>query len=528
MNSIRRVSKARGENGRLNDEKGKCGKEMQGSPVYARLVNRIRPFIRKENMTNQAQKNRLIKDLTKELAANNLAIFAGAGLSVESGFVNWSGLLADVATELDLDINKETDLVSLAQYHVNSNSDNRSKINSILIEEFSRNARITENHRILSRLPISIYWTTNYDDIIERSLKDTGKITDIKHDKDQLLTPVKRRDAVVYKMHGDFTIPARAVITKDDYERYHIDRGDFLAALKGYLLTTRFLFLGFSFTDPNLDYVLSRIRASYGKNQQTHDCVLKAVSQKDEEPLADFEYRKRKQELFINDLSRVGVKTLLVDDYNEITEILVEVEKSYKRKTIFISGAAASFSPFDEKNAENFIYRLSREINKRGFRIVSGFGLGVGSSVITGVLEELHMNGGSINDNQLILRPFPQSSTGSSKSIPELWTEYRKGMISYSGISIFIFGNKIDASGDVIPSNGIREEFEISKNLGNILIPIGNTGFMAKELWDEIVKDNPYKELSKGDEIFGLVKSLDGLTDLNETIKKVIDILSLI
>lgn len=478
-------------------------------------------------MTNQSKKDRLIKDLTNELAANNLAIFAGAGLSVDSGFVNWSGLLAEIASELELDIDKETDLVSLAQYHVNTNSANRSKINSILIDEFSRNARITENHRILSRLPISIYWTTNYDDIIERALKDAGKLTDIKHDKDQLLTPIKRRDAVVYKMHGDFTIPTRAVITKDDYERYHIDRGDFLAAFKGYLLTTRFLFLGFSFTDPNLDYVLSRIRASYGNNQQTHDCILKTVVKKDGESQADFDYRKRKQDLFINDLSRVGVKTLLVDDYQEITEILREVEKSYKRKTIFVSGAAESFSPFEKKDAERFVYKLSREINKRGFRIVSGFGLGVGSSVITGVLEELHMNGGNINDNQLILRPFPQVSTGSSKSIAELWTEYRKGMILYSGISIFIFGNKL-VDGKVVLSNGIREEFEISKSLGNILIPIGNTGFMAKELWDEVISDNPYKDLAKGDEIFEIVRSFEGLVDLDDTIKKIMNILSLI
>lgn len=72
-------------------------------------------------MTSKAQKNRLIKDLTKELSANNLAIFAVAGLSVDSGFVNWSGLLEEVALELELDINKETDLVSLAQYHVNKN-----------------------------------------------------------------------------------------------------------------------------------------------------------------------------------------------------------------------------------------------------------------------------------------------------------------------------------------------------------------------------------------------------------------------
>ena len=56
----------------------------------------------------------LIRNLVKELQADNLAIFAGAGLSKPAGFVDWKNLLREVAEELDLDIEKESDLVTLA------------------------------------------------------------------------------------------------------------------------------------------------------------------------------------------------------------------------------------------------------------------------------------------------------------------------------------------------------------------------------------------------------------------------------
>jgi hypothetical protein len=55
----------------------------------------------------------------------------------------------------------------------------------------------------------------------------------------------------------------------------------------------------------------------------------------------------------------------------------------------------------------------------------------------------------------------------------------------HAGIAIFLFGNKLD--GDKISlSNGMREEFEIAKAEGLFLLPIGATGSMAKELWDEV------------------------------------------
>ena len=82
-----------------------------------------------------------------------------------------------------------------------------------------------------------------------------------------------------------------------------------------------------------------------------------------------------------------------------------------------------------------------------------------------------------------MLRPFPQGEKSK-----ELWTDYRKDMISYAGISIFIFGNKL-VDGKLTTANGVREEFEIARKNGLVLIPIGATGFVAKEFWDLINKD---------------------------------------
>lgn len=111
---------------------------------------------------------------------------------------------------------------------------------------------------------------------------------------------------------------------------------------------------------------------------------------------------------------------------------------------------------------------------KLGYRIVTGFGLGIGSSVISGSIKYLTEQRLKIDEDYLILRPFPQNKEGK-----ELWSAWRKDMISYAGISIFLFGNKSE-DGNIVLSNGMQEEFDLSKRNGNILIPVASTGYMAK------------------------------------------------
>jgi hypothetical protein len=68
---------------------------------------------------------------TTSLLQGTAAIFAGAGLSRASGFVNWKELMTEIAEDLNLDIDRETDLVALAQYHFNDRA-GRAKLNRML------------------------------------------------------------------------------------------------------------------------------------------------------------------------------------------------------------------------------------------------------------------------------------------------------------------------------------------------------------------------------------------------------------
>lgn len=111
-----------------------------------------------------------IRDYLKEVREDNAAIFAGAGFSAPACFVNWHDLLRPVADELHLDIEREYDLVAIAQYHCNENGGNDHR----LIDQLTVGLAPTENHQILARLPISTYWTTNDDQLTEQALLQGG------------------------------------------------------------------------------------------------------------------------------------------------------------------------------------------------------------------------------------------------------------------------------------------------------------------------------------------------------------------
>ena len=112
-------------------------------------------------------KDIFIKKFLKSLDNGDAAIFAGAGLSAPSGCVNWKELLKDIAEEIQLDIDKESDLVTLAQYYYNKNGNNRTRLNEIIKDAFQTGKTPNINHNILASLPISTYWTTNYDKLID-------------------------------------------------------------------------------------------------------------------------------------------------------------------------------------------------------------------------------------------------------------------------------------------------------------------------------------------------------------------------
>lgn len=426
---------------------------------------------------------------SQALADRNAAILAGAGLSIPSGLVNWKQLLRSIAKEIGLDVERESDLVAVAQYYLNEKG-GRQRINQLLVNEFSERAKITENHRILARLPIDTFWTTNYDTLIETALREAGKKVDVNITPENLATTVPRRDALLYKMHGDVSNPAKAILTKDDYESYGSSRGGqlFSTALRGDLVSKTFLFLGFSFSDPNIDYILGRVRVLLESNRREHYCLMRSVQRKDFTSTKDFRYAQTKQELQVRDLKRYGIMSVLLEDYADYTKTLRRLERRHKCRQVFISGAAESYGNWSDDQGHEFLNLLGAKLTQAGMNVITGFGLGVGPHIINGVLEELDKEGTQTISDRLILRPFPYAiaDAGNRK---RRWHRYRDEMVSKAGVAVFLFGNKLRHDGNIVSSDGMHEEFKIAKEKGLLIVPVGATSYAAEEIYKTVLSN---------------------------------------
>ncbi len=414
-----------------------------------------------------------IDEYVNAIHDHSAAIFAGAGLSIPAGLVNWKDLLRDIAADVGLSVNHENDLVAVAQYHFNEH--NRHRINQALITEFANRSERTENHKLLASLPIRTYWTTNYDRLIEQALEDAGKTPDVKTTPENLATTAHRRDAVVYKMHGDVAQPHEAVVTRDDYEQYSQKRQLFSTALQGDLVSKTFYFLGFSFSDPNLNHIMARVRVLLTQNKNSLLPAAACLNSGDFKKRQEFDYASVKQDLQIRDLKRYGLTALLVDSYAEYTNVLRRISQRFRRSRVFIAGSAASYEPWSEAGAQHLIHEISRGLVLEGFSVVCGAGTGVFHHVVNGVLDALARQNTREISERLLLRPFPLNITNEEQR-KRRWTEYREQILEEAGIAVFLFGNKRGSDGGVVLADGMEEEFQIAVQQGHAVVPVGCTG----------------------------------------------------
>jgi len=151
-----------------------------------------------------------------------------------------------------------------------------------------------------------------------------------------------------------------------------------------------------------------------------------------------------------------------------------------KGRTVFISGSAYEYGSLGD-GGKPFVKDLTRTLLKNNFRIISGFGLGVGSSVVEGALEEVYFWKKENISDHLHVCPFP--SPPNHENVKDC---YRKDMISQAGIAIFIFGNKLEDI-SIREADGMLKEFEIARSYKAKLIPVGASGYVAERLWQQML-----------------------------------------
>jgi hypothetical protein len=443
-----------------------------------------------------ASKAELYEAFGLGLDSGQAALFVGAGLSAGAGFMDWRGLLKGIAKQLGLDIVRENDLLAVAQYHVNDRMGNRTEIDQLIVEAFKTRAKRHPNHDLIADLDLSTVWTTNYDHLLEQAFERAHKVVDAIIESKDLRITSPRRDVVIYKMHGDVSRPSEAVLTKDDYIAYAStrERELFLSVLRSDLVSKTFLFLGFSFDDPNIEFVLGNLHLALLGQTKKHFCVMRKPQQKHfsktpdspkSEELADYEYALRKFGLRKLDLKRYGVHTVEITEYDEITEILEELRRRSRLKDVFVSGSAHSYEPLGQTVVDQLARQLGERIIKHECNLISGFGLGIGGSVIIGALERLYSEPKRDLSKRLTLRPFPQNFSTDEERI-RIWRQYREDMIANAGFCLFLCGNKLKA-GTVAEADGMLQEWEICKARKKYPLPIGASGHVASKIYEEVL-----------------------------------------
>ncbi len=420
------------------------------------------------------------------------ALLVGAGMSQPCGLPSWKELLRMPLAEIKLDIEKETDLLSAAQYYANVKG-RRSDLTQHIINLFTKkNISHSDSHALLASLPIKYVWTTNYDTLLEDAYRACVKKVDVKRKPEDLCYSIPGRDVIIHKMHGDITIAGDITLISDDYESYHRRNELFSTAFKNDIATKTFLFIGFSMSDPNILGILGQMKEKLGNHVRQHFCIYKNIHKDDIGENGNLEYARTREELWIANLKRYGIEIVRVNSYKEIDNLLKTIKQYILSKSVFISGSAEDYGVYSKEDAEFFIHQLSYKLVEKGYRVVSGFGKGVGDSVINGVLSYAYSQGQNIG-NRLLTLPFPQNIKNPDER-EKRWKKYREDMISRAGNAIFIFGNKysenkLSDTQEIVLASGVRQEFAIAKAQGLKVYPIVQTGYVAKELWSSVSKE---------------------------------------
>jgi len=414
-------------------------------------------------------------DLVDALDRRTAALYVGAGLSMGSNFPDWRRLLSDFAEDIGLDVAREQDLPTLAQFYLNRYSNNRGHLAQVIRSTFQRTAEVSENHRILARLPFGHVWTTNYDELLERAWELHGQRLDVKSRNADLTTSDPEAEAILYKMHGTAGHPDEIVLTKDDYELYAKSRPGFLQILGSDLITRTFLFLGLSFTDPNLSYLMGLLRASFLNAPRPHYAVLRRPPES---------YDAKRFEHFTADLQRYGIRTLAVDDFKDIPGVLAKLERRFAQRNVFVSGSfPENGDPADHELISEVARGVGRLVARRGLNLISGFGRVVGTGVVSGTIDELSQLPGSALARRLTIRPIREISP-EGLSLDEFKRRQREDMISQAGIVLFIGGLRQGAA-----ARGVMQEFEIAQDKQKIILPIAATGHASRQIHEQLLAD---------------------------------------
>ena len=236
-------------------------------------------------------------NLKKILAQSDTIIFIGSGISLWSGLPTWSGMIEELAKFVEQGVGsadlvraeaRNGDLLQAASYGFD-------KLTKQQVGEFIRGAcrygvaRPHEIHRKIVSLGPRCFITTNYDNLIEQSLREwqpdrfyRPPVTNRQLTETAEIVHARAID-FIFKPHGDAADSESIILTREQYRRL-LPQGESQAALESVkmLLASRpVLYLGFGLRDPDFIYVRDLLANTYKGGVRDHYAVMADVQEQE-------------------------------------------------------------------------------------------------------------------------------------------------------------------------------------------------------------------------------------------------------
>lgn len=206
-----------------------------------------------------------LKDLYKR---ESLIPFIGAGFSLPLELPNWSDLIGKLGESLGYEKELFLELGSFSQLAEFACKYKKREWAEFILNiasgfnstESEEKRKKSIQHKALGELNFKTIYTTNYDLHIEGAIKDAKRTSfSISTYEDFLSSRSVCYDCEVLKFHGTLQVPDSIILTESQYFKRMELENAIDQKLRADTLRNSFLFIGYSFSDPNIRYIFYKL-----------------------------------------------------------------------------------------------------------------------------------------------------------------------------------------------------------------------------------------------------------------------------
>lgn len=229
--------------------------------------------------------------LINAIKNNRCILFAGAGASADAKLPTWAELVfgmtkmvEEVGERNEKNAKEIQNLLENKEYIVLADYC-KEKLGEYDFSNYIRSKldvrkKTSLTHGLLSRIPFKSVITTNFDCFIEKYRENSEVVypDDIENNRGNNVD-LDGEKKYIYKIHGSYDKASSIVLTKSDFRNVLFKKPKYKQQLKQMFLEYVVFFYGYSFNDPDIDFLLQEIMAEYDGKTRKHYALIPDIDE---------------------------------------------------------------------------------------------------------------------------------------------------------------------------------------------------------------------------------------------------------